>query len=65
MKGLLITDTSDVGNGGTLFQWQRLNKDLYQKVEHKLRTLGVNRDETLRHEYNDDEWRSVSLGHWN
>ena len=44
---LLVTDASDVGGGGTLFQWQRLNKELCQEVDQKLRTLGVNRDGTL------------------
>ena len=62
---LLVTDASDVEGGGTLFQWQRLNRELCQEVDQKLRTLGVNRDGTLRHEYNEDEWRLVPLGHWN
>ena len=47
---LLVTDASDVGGGGTLFQCQRLNRDLCKEVDQKLRTLGVNRDGTLRHE---------------
>ena len=61
---LLVTDASDVGGGGTLFQCQRLNKDLCKEVDQKLKTLGVNRDGTLRHEYKEDEWRLVPLGHW-
>ena len=44
---LLVTDASDVGGGGTLFQWLRLNSKLCQEVDQKLRTLGVNRDGTL------------------
>ena len=62
---LLVTDASDVGGGGTLFQWQRLKQVLCKEVDDKLTTLGVNRDGTLRREYNDDEWRLVPLGHWN
>ena len=62
---LLVTDASDVGGRGTLFQCQRLNKDWCKEVDQKLRTLGVNRDGTLRHGYNQDEWRLVPLGHWN
>ena len=38
---------------------------LCKEVDQKLRTLGVNRDGTLRHEYNEDKWRLVPLGHWN
>ena len=34
-------------------------------MDQKLRTLGANRDGTLRHEYNEDEWRLVPLGHLN
>ena len=62
---LLVTDALDIGRGGTLFQWQRLNKDLCKEVDQKLRTLGVNRDGTLRHEYKGGEWRLVPFGHWN
>ena len=62
---LLVTDASDIGGGGTLFQWQRLNKALWKELEKKLRTLGINRAVTLQHVYNEDECRLVPLGHAN
>ena len=46
---LLVTDTCDVGGGGTLYQWQELNTD---ELPHcQFQTSGLNRDRTLKHDY--------------
>ena len=60
---VLITDTSDVRGGGTIYQWQELNP---AEVTHcHYRTTGLNRDGSLKHDYPSSEWRLVPLGHWN
>ena len=60
---VLITDASDVGGGGTIYQWQELNP---AELTHcNYRTTGLNRDGSLKHDYPTSEWRLVPLGHWN
>ena len=60
---VLITDASDVGGGGTIYQWQELNRaELTHCPYH---TSGLNRDCSLKHDYPTSEWRLVPLGHWN
>ena len=58
---VLITDSSDKGGGGTLFQWQKMEKE---QIPPKFRTWGVNGDGTLKHNYPPD-YRLVPIGHWN
>ena len=58
---VLITDSSDKGGGGTLFQWQKMEKE---QIPPQFRTLGVNGDGTLKHSYPPD-YRLVPIGHWN
>ena len=58
-----ITDASDVGGGGTIYQWQELNPAELTHCHY--RTSGLNRDGSLKHDYPTSEWRLVQLGHWN
>ena len=60
---VLITDASDVGGGGTIYQWQDLNAAELTHCHY--RTSGLNRDGLLKHDYPTSEWRLVPLGHWN
>jgi len=72
---VLITDASNVGGGGSLYQWQRVKKDKYEKImekletlgvnHEKLETLGVNKDGSLKHNYPEEDYILVPLGHWN
>ena len=60
---VLITDASDVGGGGTTYQWQKL--DPAELTHCHYRTSGLNRDGSLMHHYPSGEWRLVPLRHWN
>ena len=62
---ILVTDASNVGGGGTLFQWQALEKEDFDSAISQWGTEGLNRDGTLKHSYPDDKWVLVPLGHWN
>ena len=62
---ILVTDASNVGGGGTLFQWQALEKEEFDSAISQWGTEGLNPDETLKHSYPDDKWVLVPLGHWN
>ena len=62
---LLVTEASNVGSGGTLFQWQALEKEEFDSAISQWGTEGLNRDGTLKHSYPDDKWVLVPLGHWN
>ena len=61
----VVTEASNVGGGGTLFQWQALEKDEFDSAISQWGTEGLNRDGTLKHSYPDDKWVLVPLGHWN
>ena len=60
---VLITDASDVGGGGTIYQWQERNPA--EPIHCHYRTSGLNRGGSLEHDYPTSEWRLVPLGHWN
>ena len=60
---VLITDASDVGGGGTIYQWQELNPAELTHCHYP--TTGLNRDGSLKHDYPTSEWRLVPPGHWN
>ena len=60
---VLITDASDVGGGGAIYQWQELNPAELTHCHYH--TSGLNRDGSLKHDYPTSEWRLVPLGHWN
>ena len=62
-RGSRIGDASDVGGGGTIYQWQELNPAELTHCHY--RTNGLNRDGSLKHDYPTSEWRLVPLGHWN
>ena len=62
---ILLTDASNVGDGGTLFQWQALEKEEFDSAISQWGTEGLNQDGTLKHSYPDDKWVLVPLGHWN
>ena len=51
---VLITDTSDVGGVGTIYQWQEL--DTAEPIHCHYRTSGLNRDGSLKHDYPSSEW---------
>ena len=60
---ILGTDACDVGEGGTLYQWQELNPAEFPHCQFQ--TSGLNRDGSLKHDYPANEWRLVPLGHSN
>ena len=60
-----MTDASNVGGRGTLFQWQALEKEEFDSAISQWGTEGLNRDGTLQHSYPDNKWILVPLGHWN
>ena len=62
---ILVTDASNVGGGGTLFQWQALEKEEFDSAISQWGTEGLNRDGTLKNSYPDNKWVLVPLGHWN
>ena len=62
---LLVTDAGNVGGGGTLFQWQALEKEEFDSAISQWGTDRLNRDGTLKHSYTDDKWVLVPLGHRN
>ena len=61
----LVTDASNVGGGGTLFQWQGLEKEEFDSAISQWGTDGLNRDGTLKHSCPNDKLVLVPLGHWN
>ena len=62
---ILVTDASNVGGGGTLFQWQALEKEEFDSAISQWGTDGLNGHGNLKHSYPDDKWLLVPLGHWN
>ena len=60
-----VTDASNVGEGGTLFQWQAREREEFDSAISQWGTDGLNREGTLKHSYPDNKWVLVLLGHWN
>jgi hypothetical protein len=58
---VVVTDASDRGGGGTVFQWQSINPS---QVPQGFRTHGMSKDGELLHNY-PKEFRLVPIGHWN
>ena len=52
---ILVTDASNVGGGGTLFQRQALEKEEFDPAFSRSGTEGLNQDGTLKHSYPDDK----------
>ena len=50
-----MTDASNVRGGGTLFQWQALEKEEFDSAISQWGTDGLNRDSSLKHIYPDDK----------
>ena len=61
----LVTDASNVGGGGTLFQWQPLEKKEFDSGISEWGTDGLDRVGTLKHSYPDNKWVVVPLDHSN
>ena len=57
---VLVTDSSNIGGGSTIFQWQSL---VPEQIPEKFSTFGVAPDGTFKHEY-PENLRLVPLGHW-
>ena len=53
---ILVTDASNVNGGGTLFQWQALEKVDFDSAISQWGPDGLNRDGTLKHSYPEDKW---------
>ena len=49
-----VTDASNVGGDGTLFQWQALEKEEFDSPISRWGTEGLNGDGTPKHSYPDD-----------
>ena len=62
---VVITDASLVGVGGTLLQWQRIPGAAARRIADELKTVGVNCDRTLKHNYETQKFHLVPIGHWN
>ena len=62
---ILVTDASNVGRGGMLFQWQALEKEEFGSAISQWGKDGLNRDGTRKHSYPDDKWVLVPLGRCN
>ena len=60
---ILVTDASNAGAGGALFQWQALEKEEFDSAITQWGTDGLNRDGTLKHSYPDDKWVLVPLNY--
>ena len=50
-----MTDASNVGGCGTLFQWQALGNEEFDSAISQRGTDGLNQDGILKHSYPDDE----------
>ena len=61
---ILVTDASNVGGGGTPFQWQAPEKEKFHSAIFQWGTVGLNRYGNLKHSYPDNKWVLVPLGHW-
>ena len=62
---IVVTDSTNVGGGGTLFQWQALEKEEFDSAISQWGTDRLNREGTLKHNYPEDKWVLVPLGPWN
>ena len=59
---VVITDASLAGGGGTRLQRQQYPGAAAKRIADELRTVGVNRDGSLKHNYNSQEFHLVC---WN
>ena len=64
-KLVFISDASDEGGGGNLYQWHCINEGAVERIRSELKTAGIDRDGSLKHTYDCSEFHLVPLGHWN
>ena len=64
-ESVVITDASLVGRGGTLLQWQPIAGAAARRIADELRTVAVNCDGSLKHNYDSQVFHLVPIGHWN
>jgi len=57
----MVTDSSDIGGGAVIFQWQSLDPE---QLVHVFATQGINQDGTLKTNY-PHSFHLVPLGNWN
>ena len=62
---LLVTDASNVGGGGSFFQWQSLTGEERNAIPHETIVTGVLPNGVLRKENDLSMLILVPLGHWN
>ena len=62
---VVITDASLVGGGGTPLQWQQIPGAATRRIADELKAVGVNRDGSLKHNYDLQKFHLVPIGHWN
>ena len=62
---ILVTDASNMVGGGTLFQWQALEKEEFDSAISQWGPDGPNREGTLKYSDPNNKWVPVPLGHWN
>ena len=62
---VVITDASLVGGGSMLLQWQRIPRAAARRIAEELKTVGMNRDGSLKHNYDSQEFHLVPIGHCN
>ena len=53
---VVITDAFFVGGGGTLLRWQQIAGAAAERMEDELRTVRVNPDGSLKHNYDPQEY---------
>ena len=54
---VFISDASDEGVRGSLYQWQRINEGAVERIRSELKTAGIDRDGSLKHTYDCNELR--------
>ena len=62
---VFISDASDEGGGGSLYQWQRIKEGAVEQIRSELKTAGIDPDGSLKHTYDCNKFHLVPLGHWN
>ena len=62
---ILVTDASNVGGGGTFFQWRALENKEFDSAISQWGTDRLNWDGSLKHSYPEDKWVLVPPGVWN
>ena len=60
---VVIKDASLVGGGGTLLQWQPIPGAAAKRIADEMRTVRVNRDGSLKQNYDPQEFHLGHIGH--